>query len=110
MLIPLSGRTTFGPRRESCVCVPGAILEFRPASSMPTGPPVSSVHARSPMPHKADARYWRERAQETYAQANDEADQGSKQMMLTIARGYEVLAGRSEQLASELQREILPRL
>jgi predicted secreted protein len=62
------------------------------------------------MPHNDDARHWRRRAQEAIAQAKDVDDHGSKQMMLTIVRGYEVLAKKSEQQASEHGGAILRRL
>jgi hypothetical protein len=62
------------------------------------------------MPHNDDARHWRRRALETLAQANDVDDDGSKSMMLTIVRGYEVLAKRSEQQASEHNGASLLRL
>lgn len=55
------------------------------------------------MPHLEDAKYWRKRAQEARAIADNPVDRGAKYLEQEIARGYELLAKFSEQDASPSQ-------
>jgi hypothetical protein len=49
-----------------------------------------------PSSHLNDPEYWRDRAKEARAMAENIADPGSKQKMLEVAANYEHLAKRAE--------------
>jgi hypothetical protein len=50
------------------------------------------------MPAKLGTEYWRERAEEARAQAEQVADPTAKRTLLDIAENYEQLAAQAERL------------
>jgi len=56
-----------------------------------------SVVSIMPAPFINDPNYWRLRAEQMRALANDAKDEEAKQAMLRIARDYDLLAVRAEQ-------------
>jgi hypothetical protein len=48
-----------------------------------------------------DAKHWRDRASEIRARAAEMQDGVSRKVMLSIARSYELLAGRAEEVADQ---------
>jgi hypothetical protein len=52
-----------------------------------------------------DPKHWRQRAEQARALAGQMSDDASKEMMLGIARDYELLAERAEHRAREERKK-----